>query len=180
MAWSTSLRLRMSPRACYCSTDLTQLHKAQAEEDTMHARKLRLDAGGGPLVAIQSSVAGAEEPGPLAAVLRQLPVYKWPTTAEIVVPMGPFHRRATTRRRTSAVAWVVALAMVGAAFSSFMFIWVGQRYDHPASDRTEQELQSIEQTALSSTPLSAAARPISCMPPRARRGEPIPAARWST
>lgn len=126
----------------------------------MDARKLQLDAGGGPLVAIQSSVAGAEEPGPLAAVLRQPPVYKWPTTAEIVVPMGPFHGRATTRRRTSAVAWVVALAMVGAAFSSFMFIWVGQRYDHPASDRTEQELQSIEQTALSSTPLSVAARPI--------------------
>ena len=127
----------------------------------MDARKLRLDAGGGPLVAIQSSVAGAEEPGPLAAVLRQPPVYKWPTTAEIVVPMGPFHRRATTRRRTSAVAWVVALAMVGAAFSSFMFIWVGQGYDHPASDRTEQELQSIEQTAsLPSTPLTAATRPI--------------------
>lgn len=118
----------------------------------MDARKLRLDAGGGPLAAIQSSVAGTEEPEPLAAVLRQPAVYKWPTTAEIVVPTSPFNRRVTTRRRTSPVAWVI-LAVVGAAFSSFLLIWVGQRYDSPASDRIEQQLQSIQQTA--SVPLTA-------------------------
>jgi hypothetical protein len=126
----------------------------------MDARRLRLDAGGGPLVAIQSSVAGAEEPEPLAMVLRQPPARRWPTTAEIVVPMGPFNRRVTTRRRTPARVWVFALAMVGAAFVAFMLVGIAQRGNPPAFDRIEQQLQSIEETALPSKPLSAAARPI--------------------
>ena len=118
-------------------------HKAQAEEETMDARRLRLDAGGGPLVAIQSSVPGAEEPEPLAAVLRQPPARKWPTTAEIVVPMGPFNRRVTTRRRTPARVWVFGLAMVGGAFVAFMFVWIAQRGNPPAFDPIEQQLQKM-------------------------------------